>query len=142
MNTVTEPALNTFFSRLTTYLPWAVFSVSVIAALVDIFITNAKNAEYSVTCFLLDMIEVAFLTVNFFIRKTGWYKGKTKEQQESFDKRQQIVDNVMAEVLLYPTILCSLFSICVEVPFFPENFLPNEYESHMVRLLTFYSQYY
>ena len=74
---MSEPALNKFFSYLTKGLPYIVFSVSVIAALANIIfasIHNQLNASYDVTCFLLDLVEVIFLSVAIIIKKTPWYK--------------------------------------------------------------------
>lgn len=110
-----------------------VFSVSVVASFINIIYTNANNPEFNITCLILDLVEVIFLTINFLIHKSSWYKRKNKEEKEKFDRRQQIIDNVLAEGLLYPTILCSLFGIAKETPFFPENFVKMDWDGHMVR---------
>lgn len=61
---------------------------------------------------------------------------KSEDARESFNRRQEVMDNVLAEVLLYPTILCSLIGIAVETPFLPENFSPtidsNTTDPHLV----------
>lgn len=129
---ITEAPLNKFFSTLTTLLPYVVFTVSVLAALIDLIVSKAELAEFNVSCFTLDLVEVIFLTLNFLLHKTTWYKSKTAEEKESFDKKQQVIDNVLAEVLLYPTIICSLVSVATSKPFLPDTFLAINYNGHMV----------
>lgn len=131
---ITEAPLNKFFSTLTTLLPYMVFTVSVLASLIDLIVTKAKLAEFNVSCFALDLVEVIFLTLNFLIRKSSWYKNKTDEEKESFDKKQQLIDNVLAEVLLYPTIICSLIGVATDKPFLPDSFLALDYGGHTVRM--------
>ena len=41
------------------------------------------------------------------------FKKKAKDPAwlEKFERRQQLIDNILAELLLYPTILCSLAGV-------------------------------
>lgn len=134
---MTEKPLNKFFGLITTLLPYLVLAVSIIASVVDLIrsevLKTASNREFRFTCFMMDMVDVVLLTLNAFIHRTAWYKKKTEEQQQAFEKRQQLIDNVLAEVLLYPTVLCSLISVTTDRVFEDfENGSKIGYDQHVV----------
>lgn len=67
------------------------------------------------------------------------YKGKTEDARVDFDKKKQIADNILTEVVLYPTILCSVIGIATSTPFFPENIVKMDHEGHIVSRYTWVS---
>lgn len=115
-----EPPLSSTLSAITTFLPYTVFAVSIIAGVIGIvgdeIQKQAFNRGPDYSCFLLDLIDLVLLTCNALLHKMAWFKKKTKEQQEKFEKRQQLIDNVLAEVLLYPSIICSIITVTTDRP--------------------------
>ena len=136
---MTEPPLSRTLSAITTLLPYAVFAISIIATIIGIVADEIENETYNrapnYSCFTLDLIDLTLLTLNALLHRTPWFKKKTETEKEQFQKRQQLIDNILAEALLYPSILCSLIGVTTD-RIWTENF--NDSESigmgeHLVR---------
>ena len=76
VETLTEPALNKFFSVLTTMIPYLVFAISVVLSIVDLIRSEvrgeAHNRGFGYGCFMFDLIDVTLLTMNFLIPRSKW----------------------------------------------------------------------
>ena len=76
VETLTEPALNKFFSILTTMIPYLVFAISVVLGIVGLIraevLGEAHNRGSDYGCFMFDLIDVTLLTINFLIPRTKW----------------------------------------------------------------------
>ncbi|XP_067930790.1 uncharacterized protein [Watersipora subatra] len=118
VETLTEPVLSKPLSLITTMLPYVIFAVSLIVSVIGIVGDEVQKISYNrgtdYSCFTLDIIDLALLTCNAFLHRTPWFRGKSDEEKERLQKRQQLVDNVLAEILLYPSIMCSLIGVTTD----------------------------
>lgn len=133
LETILEAPLSRVSSVLTTLVLLILLLVSTAATLAEIAITNAEFPEFNVTCSLIYIIGI-FVILFTFLRKTDWYRKRTAKERMVTMKRYQLSDNVIAEIILYPAIVCSLMRTITRGSFSLNIFTNLDYTNQMVRI--------